>query len=321
MKSFFQRMILLSCLLTASQGALAWPDKPIKLVVPYPPGAMGDTVSRLLADDLRTRLGQPVLVENRPGAGGNIGAAFVAQSAAEGHTFLIAATNNLVINQFLYQQMPFDPFKAFEPVTILVDVPTVLFINAGVPATSFKAFVDYAKANPGKVNYASPAAGTTVHLFTEMLNKRQGMGMTHIAYKGAAQALTALLANEVQLLAIGAGVGAPHVKSGKLRALAVSGGKRLAAFPDAQTFAEAGISEEASGNWWGVAAPTGTPKEVIQQFHLALRDALAEPKIRARLSELGAVPVGNSPAEMRRQLEQEAKVWAKVVRDVDAKLD
>jgi tripartite-type tricarboxylate transporter receptor subunit TctC len=321
MHKLFHRIVLLSCLLTAPAIALAWPDKPIKLVVPYPPGAMGDTVSRLLAEDMRTRLGQPVLVENRPGAGGNIGAAYVAQSAAEGHTFLIAATNNLVINQYLYKQMPFDPLKAFEPVTILVDVPTVLFINAGVPATSFKSFVDYARANPGKVNYGSPGSGTTIHLFTETLNRAHGTGMTHVAYKGAAQAMTGVISNEVQLLALGAGVGAPHVKSDKLRALAVSGTKRLALFPEAQTFTEAGLSEEVSGNWWGVAAPTGLPRENLQKLQLALHEALADPKIRARLTELGAVPVANTPAEMGRQLEREAKTWAKVVRELDAKVD
>jgi tripartite-type tricarboxylate transporter receptor subunit TctC len=300
--------------------AWAWPDRPIKLVVPYPPGAMGDTLSRLLADELKTRLGQPVLIDNKAGAGGNIGAAFVSQSQADGHTFLIAATNNLVINQYLYP-MTFDPLKAFEPVMVMVDVPAVVFVNAETPATSFKAFVDYAKSRPGKVNYASPGAGTTIHLFSELLNNRNAMGMAHIPYKGSAPALTGLLGNEVQMYVVGAGVGAPQVKAGKLRALAVAGNKRSPIFPDTPTFSEVGISGDGASNWWAVAAPAGMPKSDIQKFHKALQESFAQPKIAARLSELGVVLVASTPEDMGKQLEREAKFWAKVVKDSGVKVE
>lgn len=317
-------LIRLFCIFPLLAGiapmAWGWPDHPIKLVVPYPPGAMGDTVSRLLADELRTRLGQPVLIDNKAGAGGNIGAAFVAQSAAEGHTFLVAATNNLVINQFLYP-MTFDPLKAFEPIMVMVDVPAVIFVNPDVPATSFKAFVDYAESRPGKINYASPGAGTTIHLFSELLNSRSAMGMTHIPYKGSAPALTGLLSNEVQMYVVGAGVGAPQAKAGKLRALAVAGQNRSPIFPDVPTFAEVGISDEGASNWWALAAPAGMPKSNIQKIYQALRESLAQPKITARLAELGAVPLAGSSEEMGKQLAREAKFWARVVKESGVKVE
>lgn len=281
---------------------------------------MGDTLSRLLGEELKTRLGQPVIIDNKAGAGGNIGAAFVSQSLADGHTFLVAATNNLVINQFLYP-MTFDPLKAFDPVMVMVDVPAVVFINAETPATTFKAFVDYAKARPGKINYASPGAGTTVHLFSELLSSRNAMGMAHIPYKGSAPALTGLLGNEVQMYVVGAGVGAPQVKAGKLRALAVAGSKRSPMFPDTPTFTELSISQEGASNWWAIAAPTGMPKANIQKFHQALKESLAQPGIAARLTELGAVPVASTPEDMGKQLEREARFWAKIVKDSGVKVE
>lgn len=314
----FRLFILLTTCLALSP-AWAWPDKPVRLVIPYPPGAMGDTVSRMVADDLRARLGQPIVIDNRPGAGGNIGSAFVAQST-DGHTFLVAATNNLVINQFLYRQMP-DPLKTFVPVAILVDVPSVIFMNAAVPASSFREFADHAKKNPGKVNYASPGSGTTIHMLSEVLNKRFGLGMAHIAYKGAAPALAALVGNEVQMLAIGAGVGAPHVKSGKLRALAVSAPQRLPMFPNTPTFAEAGLPEEAASNWWGIAAPAATPRDIIVKFQQALREVLTDPKMQARLLELGAIPSTANPEQLPRQLEQEARFWGRTVQELGVQVD
>ncbi|MFO1364005.1 MAG: tripartite tricarboxylate transporter substrate-binding protein [Burkholderiales bacterium] len=311
---------LVGCVLGAS-AVHAWPDRTVKLVVPYVPGAMGDTVSRLLADELRPRLGQPVIVENRPGAGGNIGAAAVAQSGADGHTFLVAATNNLVINQFVYPDLRFDPLQAFVPVSILVDVPAVIFVSASVPATTFPEFVSYARANRGKLNYASPGAATTTHLLAEILNRRYDLGMTHVSYKGSAPALTALLANEVQLFIVGAGVGAPHARAGKIRPLAVSSRERMAAFPDTPTFAQAGIADVIASNWWAIAAPAGTPKDVVERMNRALREALEQPKVRARLAELGAIPIGNSAEDMGKQLAREADFWSRATREIGAKAE
>ena len=217
-----------------------WPERPIRIVVPYAAGAMGDVLIRLLSEELRSRLGQPVVVENRPGAGGNIGATAVAQAAPDGYTLLVGATNNFVINQSLYRQMAFDPLKAFEPITIMADVPSVIFISGDVPAKSFSEFVAYAKENPGKLNYGSPGTGTTPHLSAELINRARGLGMTHVSYSGAPPAITALLANQVQFYLGGAGLGAQHVRAGKLRALAVASSSRLVSMPDTPTFDEAG---------------------------------------------------------------------------------
>lgn len=321
MKSSIASCAALLSLALSAGPAWAWPDHPVKLVVPYVPGAMGDTVGRLLADDLKSRLGQAVIVENRPGAGGNIGAGQVAQSAGEGHTFLVAATNNLVINQFVYDDLRFDPLKAFEPVSILVDVPAVIFLNAKVPATTFQEFVAYGQANKGKLNYGSPGSGTTTHLLAEVLNRRYGLGMTHVSYKGSAQALTALLANDVQLFIVGAGVGAPHVQAGKIRPVAVAAATRMPMFPATPTFAEAGIGDAGASNWWAIAAPAGTPPAVVSKMSDALRSALTQPGIRGRLEQLGAVPVGSTPDAMRQQLGREAAFWSKTVRELGVKAE
>jgi tripartite-type tricarboxylate transporter receptor subunit TctC len=211
------------------------------------------------AEGLRNELGQTVFVENRPGAGGNIGTQYVEQSAADGYTILLAATNNFTINQFLYKDLAFDPIKKFDAITVLVDVPSVIFIPATIPVNGFREFVNYAKANQGKINYGSPGSGTTPHISAESINKSFGLGMTHIPYKGASQAVAALLAGDIQFYLAGAGLGAPHVKSGKLRAIAVSSKSRLDIFPDIPTFNEAGLGGINASNWWGVAVPAGTP--------------------------------------------------------------
>jgi tripartite-type tricarboxylate transporter receptor subunit TctC len=217
-----KRWALLAASLIASGAAAQYPDRPVRIVVPYVAGAMGDVVSRLLAEEIRPKLGQPVLVDNRPGAGGNIGTGAVASASADGYTVLVGATNNFVINPYLYGDMGFDPLAKLAPVTILVDVPSVIFIPSQVPAKSFAEFVQWARANRGSVNYGSPGAGTTPHLSAALISKTRELGMTHIPYKGASQGVSALLANEVQFYMGGAGLGAQHVKAGKLHALAVS---------------------------------------------------------------------------------------------------
>ena len=315
------RLFALAALLASGAVNAAWPDKPIRWVVPYPPGAMGDIVGRLAAEGVRTRLGQPVVVDNRPGAGGNIGAGQVAQGAPDGSVFLVAATNNLVINQYLYRDMSFDPLKAFAPVTVMVDVPAVLYTNASVPAASFAAFAAHAGTQKGKLNYGSPGSGTTIHLFTEGLNRAHRLGMTHVSYKGAAPAMAALLANDIQLFAIGAGVGAPHVKAGKLRALAVASPARLPLMPDTPTFAEAGLGNALSANWWGLVAPAGTPREIVDRMHATLATVFAEPSVKTRMDELGNRAVLNGPEAMRAQLTEEAKYWARTVKELGATVD
>lgn len=310
--------VLVLALGMASASGQQWPERPVRLVIPYVPGAMGDIVARLVSDELRARLGQPFLVETRPGAGGNIGTIAVAQAPSDGYTFLVAATNNLVINQYLYK-MPIDPLAAFDPVTVLVDVPAVIFLNGSVPARSFAEFVDWARANAGKVNYGSPGGGTTPHLSAESINQKYRLGMVHVSFKGSSQAVQALLGGDVQFYLAGAGVGAAHVKTGKLRALAVAAPARVAALPDVPTFDEVGIRGLNANNWWGLAAPAGTPPAIVTRLHATLRDVLAQQAMRERMQQLGIVGVANTPAEMGRQLREEADYWRRTLPELAVK--
>jgi len=281
---------------------------------------MGDVVARLLGEELRPDLGQPVIVDNRPGAGGNIGTAAVAQADPDGYTVLVGATNNFVINQFLYR-MGFDPLEALAPVTILVDVPSVIFINAGVPAKTFPEFVRYARANKGKLNYGSPGAGTTPHLSAALISKTRDLGMTHIPYKGAAPGIAALLSNEVQFYMGGAGLGAQHVKAGKLRAIAVSNAQRLDSLPDTPTFEEAGLSDIKASNYWAVAVPKGTPANIVGKLSAAFLAAMAKPAAGQRFAKLGVTPVGGTPAETARRWREEADYWGRAVKEMGVRVD
>jgi tripartite-type tricarboxylate transporter receptor subunit TctC len=304
-----------------AQSSDPWPSRPVRIVVPYVAGAMGDMVARRLTEGLRQELGQPVLVENRPGAGGNIGTRAVEQAAPDGYTLLVAATNNFTINQFLYKDLGFDPLQRLEPVTVLVDVPSVIFIPASVPATTFAEFAGWARANPGKVNYGSPGSGTTPHLSAEAINQAFSLGMVHVPYKGASQAITALMAGEVQFYLVGAGVGLPHVRSGKLRALAVASSTPLAVLPDTPSFAKAGITGVDASNWWGVAAPAGTPGPVVERLQQALCKVLAEPATDQALTQLGVLRVCNAPAQMRAQLAREADGWRRALPELKIQVD
>ena len=316
-----RRLLLLLGTLFACTAAADYPEKPVRLVVPYVAGAMGDVVSRLLAEEMRPVLGQPVLVDNRPGAGGNIGTAAVAHAEPDGYTVLVGATNNFVINQYLYSGMGFDPMDKLTPVTVLVDVPSVVFIHGKLPAQSFAQFVEYARANKGKLNFGSPGAGTTPHLSAALISQTRGLGMTHIPYKGAAPAIQALIAGDIQMYLVGAGLGAPHVKSGALRAVAVSTPERLQVLPDTPTFKEAGLDDIKASNWWGVGVPKGTPPAAVKKLHAAFRAALGADASRARFQKLGITPVGSSPEATARRFREEADYWAKAVKTMNLKLD
>ena len=298
-----------------------YPDKPVRVIVPYVTGAMGDVVSRLLAEEMRPRLGQTLIVDNRPGAGGNNGTAAVVQAPADGYTVLVAATNNFVINQHLYANLGFDPLEALAPVTILVDVPSVIFIPAALPAKTFAEFAQYARANKGRLNYGSPGAGSTPHLSAALISKTRELGMTHIPYKGASQAVAALLANEVQFYLGGAGLGAQHVKAGKLHALAVSNERRIEALPDTPTFKEAGLGDIDASNYWAVAVPKGTPADVVQKLHQAFQSALTSSAAGERFAKLGVVPIGTTPAETARRWREEARQWGKALKEMAVRID
>ena len=305
----------------SAQSTDTWPSKQVRVVVPYVAGAMGDVVARRLSEGLRSEWGQPVLVENRPGAGGNIGTQHVEQSTADGYTILLAATNNFTINQFLYKDLGLDPIKKLDAITVLVDVPSVIFIPATLPVNSLREFVNYAKANPGKLNYGSPGSGTTPHISAESINKMFGLGMTHVPYKGASQAVAALLAGDIQFYLVGAGLGAPHVKSGKLRAIAVSSKSRLDVFPDIPTFNEAGLGSINAANWWGVAVPAGTPRAVAEKIHHAFCKVMSEPANKTAMAQMGNIPLCNAMADAQKQMADEALGWQRNLPGLNIKID
>jgi len=314
-------LLALAFALTSLSVAAQYPEKPIRVIVPYAAGAMGDVVSRVLAEELRPKLGQPVIVDTRPGAGGNIGTAAVVQAPPDGYTVLVAATNNFVINQFLYPNLGFDPLEALIPVTLLVDVPSVIFTSAQLPAKTFAQYALDAGGNRGVLNYGSPGAGSTPHLSAELINRSRGLGLAHIPYKGASQAITALLASEVHLYLAGAGLGAQHVRAGKLHAVAVSSPKRLDALPDTPTFQEAGLADIKASNWWGAALPKGTPPAVVKRLNEAFRSSLASTAAQEQFRKLGVIPIDGTPEETNMRLREETEFWGKAVKDMGVRID
>lgn len=318
---FLRTLLALAFALTSLSVAAQYPEKPIRVIVPYAAGAMGDVVSRVLAEELRPKLGQPVIVDTRPGAGGNIGTAAVVQAPPDGYTVLVAATNNFVINQFLYPNLGFDPLEALIPVTLLVDVPSVIFTSAQLPTKTFAEFASHARANKGKLNYGSPGAGSTPHLSAELINRSRSLGLAHIPYKGASQAITALLANEIHMYLAGAGLGAQHVRAGKLHAVAVSSAKRLDALPETPTFQEAGLADIKASNWWGAAVPKGTPPAVVKRLNEAFRSSLASTAAQEQFRKLGVIPIDGTPEETNMRLREETEFWGKAVKDMGVRID
>lgn len=317
----FAVLALLAFGIAAPVAAQDYPSKIIHIIVPYAPGSVGDTTARLVAAAIEPRLGQRVLVETRPGAGGNIGAAAVASAAPDGHTLLLGATNNFAINQFLYSSMTFDPMTAFAPIMLVADVPSVIFVSGAVPASTFRDFVEYARANPGKLNFASPSAGTTPHLAGELLNQLAGIRMVHVPYRGAGPAMLALVAGEVQMYMVGLVSGQPHLASGKIKALAVAAPQRLPGLPDVPTTAEAGFPQFKASNWWGLAAPKGTPRPIIERLNREIAAALTEPGLKARFGEAGLVPVASSPEAFAAQIREDAALWQKTIQSAGLTLN
>ena len=247
-------------------NAQAYPSKPIKLVNPFAPGGSGDIVFRMIGPAIEERLGQRILIENRAGAGGNIGAEAVANSPADGYTLLLGTTNIFTINQFVFSKQSFDPLKAFAPITIVADLPSVFYVSAAVPANTLQEFVVWARANPGKVNYASPGSGTTPHLNVELLSQIAGLQMVHVPYKGLQPAMAAVLSNDVQLYLAGLGAGLGHLKAGKVKGLAIGSRQRLPSVPDMPTAIESGFKDFVASNWFSLAAPAGTDTQIIERW-------------------------------------------------------
>jgi len=304
-------LLLLVCFQTAT--AQNYPNRPVKIVIGFTPGGGVDINARLLASKLTEYLGQSVIVENKPGAGTNIGAEFVARSAADGYT-LFFNSPAMAINMSLYKNPGYDIVKDFTPVSVFSDSTNILVVPASLPAKSVKELVALARDKPGALNFSSAGAGSTQHLAGELFKLRTGTQMVHVPYRGSAPSIAALLTAEVQLsfvnpLAIGS-----HVKSGRLRALAVAGPKRAGMVPDVPTMKEAGVEGVEVPLWFGLLAPAGTPREIVATLASGVQRAAKDPELRKRLEEQGGEPVGSTPEEFSRLLREELTKWAEVVK-------
>jgi tripartite-type tricarboxylate transporter receptor subunit TctC len=303
-----------------AQDAATWPSRPIRIVVPFPAGGAADAVPRIIGERLAARWGQPVIVENRAGASGSIGAETVARAEPDGATFLATPPAPLVINPSLYRRLPYDAAQ-FVPVTIVAAIPSVLLVHPKVPANSVPAFIAYARANPGKLNYASQGTTTVSFLTTEMfMAMAGGLKIAHVPYKGTAPGLAALLAGEVELMFDNLGVTVQLVKAGKLRALAVCGEKRVAALPDVPAMSEY-FPGFVSVAWFGIVAPPKTPASIAEKLSSAVVETLHQPEVLSRLAALSAEPVGSTPAQMAAFMKEDAVRWRGVIEAAGVKSD
>lgn len=306
----------------AGASAQSYPAKPIRLVVPYPPGGPLDIMARAIGQKLTEAWKQPVVVDNRAGAGGNIGADLVAKSPADGYTLLMGAVATHAINPSLYSKIPYDPVKDFTPVALVAQVPNILVINPSVPAKSVRELIALARAKPGYLNFGSGSTGSTGHLAGELFNTMAGVQMVHIPYKGAAPAMADLLSGQVQLMFDNLANALPNVKAGRLRALAVTTLARSAAMPDLPTVAESGLPGFDLTTWFGLMVPAGTPPEIVARLNAEIVRALNAKDMRERLQKMGAEPpADNTPEHFAAFIGTEAAKYAKVVKDSGAKVD
>lgn len=301
-------------------SADAYPSRPVRMIVAYPPGGGTDILARMVGQKLTDALGQPVVVDNRPGANGNIGSELAAKATSDGYTLLMG-TANLTVNPSLYRKLRYQPMKDFAPVVLVTQTPNILVVHPSVPASSVKELIVLAKAKPGQLNFASNGAGASSHLSGELMKTKAGINMTHVPYKGAGPALSALLANEVQVMFANPLAVLPHVRSNRLRALAMTASRRSAALPELPTMAESGLPDYEVVAWYGVLAPTGTPKPIVVKLNHEIVKVVRQPEMHERLLKEAAYPVGNTPEEFAAFIKSETVKWAKVIRDSGARVD
>ncbi len=304
----------------ASAAAESWPARTITLIVPFPAGGTTDIVARSLGQKLSDALHQPVVIDNRGGGGGTLGAAVAAKAAPDGYTFFISTIAHAIATS-LYKQLPYDFEKDFIPITVIASVPNIVIVHPSVPVNSVKELIDYAKANPGKLNYGSAGNGSTEHLSAELFKSMAGVQMTHVPYKGGAPMMTDLLGGQIQIAIETSGSALPHVRGGKVRALAVTTATRSPALPDVPTVSEAGLVGYEMTTWYGILAPKGTPKEIVAKINQEVRAILKSPEMKKRLDEIGAEPGGISPDQFAAFIKSEIAKWAKLVKQTGATVD
>jgi tripartite-type tricarboxylate transporter receptor subunit TctC len=301
--------------------AQAYPTRPIRLVVPFPPGGSLDVVARAIGQKLTEAWGQPVVIDNRPGAGGNIGADLVAKSAPDGYTILEGALSTHAVNASLYRKLPYDPIKDFAPITLVAITPNVLVLNRAFPVNSVPELVAYAKAHPGALSFGSGSNGSAGHLAGELFKSETGIDMVHVPYKGGAPALQALLAGDTQLVFDNLANSMPQLKAGKLKALAVTTAKRSPLAPDLPTLAESGLAGFDIYTWWGLLAPAGTRPEIIAKWNAEVTRILGTPEMKAFFAQEGAEPAPTTPEAFAALIRSEMTKYAKIVKDSGAKVD
>ena len=317
------RRIAISCLLLAlAHGALAqFPAKPIRLVVPFPAGESVDATARLVGQSWSAALGQPIVIDNRGGAGGTIGSEAVAKSAPDGYTLLWGNVGPLAIGPSLYKKLGYDVAKDFAPVSLVATLPFVLFASPVLPANSAVELLAYARAHPGEINFGSTGVGSGLHLIGELFKSEAGIQIVHVPYKGVAQALPEMMSGKVQIAFNTIPAFLPHVKSGRLKALAITATLRSPLLPDVPTMVEIGLPGVLGASWHAVVAPAATPDPVINRLNRTLVDSIAAPEVRSALIAQGAQPSGSSPEDLRVFLQDEAKKWAGVIRSSGARAD
>ena len=329
--TFSRRIALLGACTLAAAGLLPaaamaqpdaqWPAKPIKWVVPFPPGGAMDVIARTLGEKAGRTLGQPFVIENRPGAGGNIGADAVAKSPADGYTIMITSIG-MATNKALYPRLSYDPVKDFAPISLLAIVPNVLVVNTA--KTTDKSVADviaHAKRDPGKLTYASAGNGTSIHLAGEVFASMAGLNLLHVPYKGSGPADTDMLGGQVDLMFDSITSARPHIQAGKLRALGVTSAKRSATLPDVPTIAEAGVPGYEVSPWFAVFAPAGTPAAIVNKINAALIDAMKQPDTVAKFETIGAEPIGTTPQQLATHLDKELARWGALIKERNIRMD
>ena len=320
-KALFALLLAVPALTAATAMAQQYPSKPIVLVVPFAPGGTSELISRLVAQKLTERLGQQVVVENRPGAAGNIAMEQVARAAPDGYTLILGHIGTLAVNPAMFPKLPYDAIKDFAPVSLIAAVPNIVTVNPAVPAKTLKEFLDLARAKPGSINYGSAGNGSAGHLAMEYLKRIAKTDMVHVPYKGTGPMLTDLLAGQTQATFTGSSPLIPHIKSGKLRALAVGSAVRIPSLPEVPTVAESGFAGFETAQWYGIIAPAKTPPTIIQKLSVEIAQVMKQPDVIGRLSGDGTVMIGSTPSEFAAYISKEMKRWGEVVHDANIKAE
>jgi tripartite-type tricarboxylate transporter receptor subunit TctC len=314
-------LVMFACIVVQSASGQPYPSKPVRIVAPFAPGSTIDIIGRIIAPKLTEALGQPVLVDNRPGAGGMVGMDAVAKAPPDGHTLVIGALGPLAMNPALYPKTPFDPVRDFAAVSLLATGPVAIAVHPSVPARNVKELVELAKRQPGKLNFGSPGVGTSPHLTGELVKLLTGTDIVHVPYKGNAEALTDLVSGRVSIVFTGVPPVVPLVKAGRVRLLATTGRQRTAQLPEVPTIVEAGLPGAQVLIWYGVVAPIATPKELVARLNREIVKLMQAPDIREKFSQQGIEPETSTPEQFARLIREEYARWTKVIRTTGIKLE